>query len=121
MNLAFINNQTFIWTVMLTQWQLLYGSLLAGASFAMQIRSNAGSSIAEYSWSSAPSAGQGTIIYQPSSGALIMRASYPDMLRVPDGTYVYDLQMNVSVPSLADPLVKDFTSGTIVIGVGVTR
>ncbi|VFU07949.1 hypothetical protein [Methylocella tundrae] len=118
MDLAFANNQSWIWTVSLSQWALLYD--LTQATFRMQMRAAAGDTLVIYRWSSNPAdMARGLLSYEPSSKLLTSTAPYADMAQIAAATNVYDLQAQLPVPNPA--MVKIFTGGALSFSSGVTR
>lgn len=116
MDIGFANNQTWVWSLNLSEWALLYD--LSLASFEMQIRDGGLNDVIQYRWRTGETV-HGRIDYEPASKLLISRAPYADMKAIPGKTYNYDLQM--SFPAGNPIIVKLFARGDVTINQGVTR
>jgi hypothetical protein len=107
MNLAFVNNQSFVLTLNIAAWAPVLP--LTATIFHMQMRMHPEDVDVIYSWSSNPADGwgNGTITYSDTTNLLIIRAPQNEMRIIPPGTYTWDLLVNYL------GFYKDFTTGQI--------
>lgn len=115
MDMSFRQNQTWVLNLTIAAWAPVYP--LTACRFHMQMRTAPSDVKVVYSWSSNPPDGwgKGTITYDATTKLLAFFAPKDDMMSIPPGTYEYDLLLNYL------GFFKDLTSGSIIIGGGITR